>query len=140
MKKFSLKMLTPERTFFDGEVVSVTVVDDKGELQLLADYLPVVVPLRAATIRIDDGNEKKICANGEGFLAVGEDAVYIMCQTYEWPEEIEIDRVNRAIAEHTEMLGQSMDEYKKTFHELTLDRAHARLSLLALMREKNKMR
>ena len=140
MKKFRLRMLTPERTFFDGEVVSVTVVDNEGERQLLADYLSVVFPLRAAKIRIDDGRETKICANGEGFLTVEKDAVYVMCQTFEWPEEIELTRVNRAIEEHASKLTQEEDEQKRLYHEKTLERAQARLSVLALMREKSKRR
>lgn len=138
MKKFRLRMVTPERSFYDREVLSVTVKDAEGERQILADHEPFVVSLPAATVRIDDGEQTLVCSNSEGFLAVKKDGVYILCQTFEWPDEIEVDRVNRAIEEHTEELEKTREEHQRLFHTMTLERAYARLSLLALMREKNK--
>ncbi|MBR1746713.1 MAG: ATP synthase F1 subunit epsilon [Clostridia bacterium] len=136
MKKFLLRMLTPERTFWDAEAVSVTVVDNEGERQILAGHAPLVVALRPASVRIDDGEKTRVCASGEGFLTVEKDAVYLMCQTFEWPEEIRDDRVNRAIQEHTEGLSRD-GEKRRDYHEMTLERARARLSVLALQQRKN---
>ena len=138
MKKFRLRMVTPERSFYDQEVLSVTVKDVEGELQILADHEPIVVSLPAATVRIDDGEKKLVCSNSEGFLAVKKDGVYILCQTFEWPDEITVDRVNRAIEEHTEGLKNSTEESQRLFHTMTLDRAYARLNLLALQQQKSK--
>ena len=134
MKKFLLRMLTPERCFLEEEVLSVTVVDDKGEREILSGYQPVTFALPAATIRIDNGTERKICSNGEGILAVQKGVVSVLCQTFEWPQEIELSRVNRAISEHSERIKDSEDDQEYEYHEMTLKRAYARLALVKLAR------
>lgn len=140
MEKFLLHMLTPERTFWEGEAVSVTVTDEEGWREILAHHAPLVVSLRASTIRIDDGKESRFCANGEGFLTVEKGVVHIVCQTFEWPEEIDENKVKRAVQEHEESLKMSQDAYQRLYHAMSLRRAYARMNLLALLNErKNKI-
>jgi F-type H+-transporting ATPase subunit epsilon len=127
MTKFMLEMLTPERTFFKGKVDSIIVQSLDGSLGILAGHSPMVIGLEPSMITIKNDGETKICANGEGFLQVRPDETIILCQTMEWPEEIELNRVNRAIEEHERKLreAKSIAEYKLS--KATLSRAFARL-------------
>lgn len=129
MKKFHLEMLTPERGFFEGEVVSITVIAPDGEREILADHMPIVIGLKPAMLKINTGDEYKICANGEGFVKVEKEAVYVMCQTLEWPEEIEYDRVNRAIEEHTKKMEEAKSIADYRLSKMTIARAMARLKV-----------
>jgi len=133
MNKFFLEMLTPERKFFSGEVASVTVAAEDGETEILASHAPVVIALVPGMIRISDGEEKKICANGEGFLLAEGEKVSIFCQTFEWPDEIEYDRVNRAIKEHTEKLKEAETSAEYRLSKMTIARAMARLKVKELI-------
>lgn len=130
MKKFRLEMLTPEKNFFSGDVVGLTVLSTDGEREILASYMPIVIALRPSMIKINNGEEIKICANGEGFLKVEKDAVYLMCQTLEWPEEIEIERVNKAIEEHTQKLKAAQTTADYRLSKMTIARAMARLKVV----------
>lgn len=127
MTKFMLEMLTPEKTFFKGEVDSIVVESLDGSLGILAGHSPVVIGLNPAIISIKNDKEIKILANGEGFLEVRPDETIVLCQTMEWPEDIEINRVNKAIEEHERKLrnAKSISEYKMS--KATLARAFARL-------------
>lgn len=129
MKKFILEMLTPEKTFFKGEVDSVTVQSLDGSLGILANHSPMVIALEPGMISFKIDNENKLLSNGEGFVEVRPDETVILCQTMEWPEEIEINRVNRAIEEHERKLreAKSIAEYKLS--KATLSRAFARLKV-----------
>lgn len=129
MKKFRLEMLTPERSFFVGEAAGITVLAADGEREILASHMPVVIGLKPSMIKINTGEEIKICANGEGFAAVESDAVFVMCQTLEWPEEIEYERVNRAIEEHSEKLKEADNIADYRLHKMTIARAMARLKV-----------
>ena len=129
MRKFRLEMLTPERSFFVGDVEGLVVTAPDGEREILANHMPIVIGVKPAMMRINTGEEVKICANGEGFVVVETDAVYIMCQTFEWPEEIELDRVNRAIEEHTKKLQEAKNMVDYRISKMTIARALARLKV-----------
>lgn len=127
MKKFKLEMLTPEREFYNGEAESLIVTSPDGDIGILASHTPIVIGLNPSTIEIRNGDDVKILSNGEGFLEVTPDKTIILCQTMEWPEEIELNRVNRAIEEHERKAreAKSVAEYKMS--KATLARAFARL-------------
>lgn len=122
-------MLTPERSFFTGEVVGIILCPPDGEMEILADHEPMVIGLNPAMLKINTGDEYKICANGEGFAAVEKDRVFIMCQTMEWPEEIEYERVKRAIDEHTKKLEEAKSVADYNVSKMTIARAMARLKV-----------
>ncbi len=129
MKTFYLEMLTPERTFFSGKVEGITLTAQDGQVEILAHHAPVVVGMQPSIIWINIDGKRKYCANGEGFAVVKENKVYVMCQTMEWPEEIDDDRVKKAIEEHSRKLenAKSMAEYRLS--EMTLSRAIARMKV-----------
>lgn len=126
-------MLTPEKTFFAEEVDFVALKATDGEIEILADHVPVVIALVPDMIRIGIGEERKICANGEGFVTVGKDKVSILCQTFEWPEDIEYDRVNRAIEEHTQRMKNALTTAEYRLSKMTIARAMARLKVKDLI-------
>ena len=51
-KTFNLEVLTPERPFFEGEAVSLTVTTTDGQFTFLADHAPIVMPVAVGTIVI----------------------------------------------------------------------------------------
>lgn len=122
-------MLTPEKTFFEGEITSLTVQSLDGSMGILAGHTPMVIGLEPSIITIRINDKIKSLANGEGFIVVRPDKTVVMCQTMEWPEDIEIKRVNKAIEEHERKLreAKSIAEYKLS--KATLSRAFARLKL-----------
>lgn len=131
MKKFALEMLTPEKTFFTGEVSSIIVQSLDGSFGILANHSPIVIGLEPGVINLRTDNELRVLANGEGFLKIRPDKTIILCQTMEWPEEIEVNRVKKSIEEHERRLreAKSIAEYKLS--KATLSRAFARLKVIS---------
>ena len=129
MSKLNLEMLTPERTFFKGEVDSLVVDSLNGEIGILAHHTPIVIALKPSMIRIMVDGEVKEASSSEGFLEVRPDKTVVLCQTMEWPEEIEENRVRRAIEEYERKLkeAKSIQDYKMS--KATLARAFARLKV-----------
>ena len=126
-KLFNLKVLTPEREFFDGSAEAVTVTAPDGLVTILADHTPIVMPLDAGTIRIKIDGEWHISVNSEGFMEVSRHDVLIFVQACEHPDEIDMRRAQEARLRAEEQLRQtqSMREYKHS--KLSLARAMARL-------------
>jgi F-type H+-transporting ATPase subunit epsilon len=128
-KLFNLKILTPERQVFDGEVEALTVTTMDGRFTFLADHVPVVMPLAVGTIAYRAPNASTEVFNSEGFLEVRHDGVVVYIQACERREDIDKQRAEEARLRAEERLRQqqSMQEYQQS--KMALARAMARLSV-----------
>lgn len=128
-KLFNLKILTPEREFFDDDVEAVTIGAPDGTVTILADHTPFIMPVAVGNIRIkrDGGWEESV--NSEGFMEVHHEGVLVFVQTCERTDEIDTRRAEEARRRAEEHLRQrqSMSEYKQS--EIALARAMARLKI-----------
>ena len=128
-KLYNLKILTPEREFFDGDVQAVTITAPDGTITILADHIPLITPVVVGNIKIKVGDEWKETFNSEGFMEVHHLGVLIFVQACEWPDEIDIRRAEEARQRAEEHLRQkqSISEYRQS--KLALARAMARLQI-----------
>jgi len=128
-KLFNLKILTPERTFFDGDVEGVTADAPDGSVMILADHAPFIMPVCLGKIGVKQDDKWDFSFNTEGFLEVRHDGVVIFVQACEHPDEIDARRAEEARKRAEEHLRQkqSMSEYKQS--KVALARAMARLQI-----------
>ena len=79
MTEFSLVLLSPDREWFAGPVVSVVAPGADGELGVLANHIPMVAGLKAgvATVRLADGKLLYFAVDG-GVLGVAPNGVRIL--------------------------------------------------------------
>lgn len=128
MKTFQLEVVTPERKVYKGEATMVIVKGIDGELGIMADHVPFVTPLRIAPVTIKrDGEDQVIAVNG-GFIEVHKNHVVILAESAELPEEIDIDRAERARERAEERLRKARQEnIDHGRAEIALQRAMNRL-------------
>ena len=128
-KLYNLKILTPEREFFDGDVEAVTLYAPDGSVTILADHAPFIMPVAVGTIKIKRDGAWEESFNSEGFMEVHHQGALIYVQACESPEEIDIRRAESAKSRAEEHLRQkqSMNEYKQS--QIALARAMARLRI-----------
>jgi len=128
-KLFNLKILTPEREFFDSDVEAVTASAPDGKVTVLADHAPFIMPVSVGSISIKRNGEWEDSVNTEGFMEVHHKGVLIFVQACEHPDEIDMRRAEEARRRAEEHLRQkqSMNEYKQS--KIALARAMARLRI-----------
>ena len=99
MKSFHLRILAPERTFFDGACESVTVPTIDGMYGLLAQHEDVVLAVIPGklTLRGADGVEQ-IAAVSEGMFRMDNGEALMLVDTVERPEEIDLHRAEEMAA------------------------------------------
>ena len=126
-KLFNLKILTPEREFFDNYIEAVTITAPDGKVTILADHAPFVMPVTVGAISIKKDGVWEDSVNSDGFMEVHHDGVLIYVQSCEHPDEIDARRAEEARRRAEEDLRQkqSMSEYKQS--KIALARAMARL-------------
>lgn len=110
---FRLSIITPEHRFFEGDVESLVIKAPDGDFCILADHEPMVVTVAEGEIHIVVNGQTRWAAASGGFATVTQDEVFVMLQTCEWPEEIDIRRAERDRRAAQEILRQkrSMQEY-----------------------------
>ena len=126
-KLFNLKIFTPEREFFNGEVEAVAADAPDGSVMILADHAPFIMPVDVGNIGIKQNGKWENSVNSEGFMEVRHEGVLIFVQACEHPDEIDENRAEEARKRAVEHLRQkqSMSEYKQS--KIELARAMARL-------------
>ncbi len=128
MNTFSLRILSSNRVFFDGEAVSLTLPGMDGEYGILAHHENTVIATKEGELRFTaaDGT-KTVAIVGIGYAEIADNAVTVLVDTAERPEEIDVRRAERAAARAKEELLQqrSLREHKIT--EAALARAMLRI-------------
>ena len=93
---FQLKVISPDRIFFDGETDMIEVKTTAGEMGILKDHIPLTAIIEPGLLRIKNGSEEKVATLLSGFIEVLGSRVIILAEACEWPEEIDINRAEEA--------------------------------------------
>lgn len=92
-----LRVLTPERTVFEGDVGSVLLRSVQGEFQVLPGHEPLIAPLAIHKMMVKGAGGKKIIfAVHGGMLQVKADTVTVLADAAELAEEIDVARAREA--------------------------------------------
>ena len=127
MKPFSLKIITPEKLFFEGETEQLIVKTAAGDIGILADHVPYVANLVSSPLRIREGEAFKEAAISGGLMRVASNEVVIVTPAVEWAEDIDVLRAQKAkeLAERKIKQHESEKEFERA--EQKLRRAMNRL-------------
>ncbi len=105
MATFHLQIVTPDRLVFDGQVERVVARTVGGDVCILAKHIDYAAPLGIGAAHIVDENGKEhAAACSGGMLTVYDGEAILMATTFEWSEEIDVARAERAQQEAEEKL------------------------------------
>ena len=121
MRSFPLKIVTPDGLQFDAEAEELIVRTTSGDIGILAGHMDCVMPLGMGEAVIVTDGQKKYGACIGGMLSVVKGAVTLVPTTFEWAENIDVDR---AIVSEDRAKGILSD---KTSTETDIVLAEARL-------------
>ena len=128
MAAFTLQIVTPDRLIYEGEAEKLIVRGMTGDLCILArhiDYATALIPGKAIVVTAD-GERHAACSGG--MLSVNDNHVRLMATTFEWEDEIDLERARRAQEAAEEKLRQmSADDQNYALVEAKLKRALARI-------------
>ncbi len=89
----TIKIVTPERTLFEGESSSISVMTETGEVTILPGHVPLASLLRAGEVRIDN----QVFAISTGLLEVKTgNQVMILADTAERSDELILEEIEKA--------------------------------------------
>ena len=124
---FRLQVITPDRKFYQGDVQMVELTTTEGQVGIYARHIPLTAVVAPGMLKIHEDGQVKEAALMAGFIQVMPDAVTIMAEVVEWPEEIDLTRAEEARQRAEERLASRTPETDIARAETALHRAIARI-------------
>lgn len=129
-KNFRLRIITPERVFYEGEVDMVEFNTTEGQIGVLPGHIPLTVIIKPGILNIYEAEGQKEAALHAGFVEILPERVTILAEVIEWPEEIDAARAEAALQRAEERLRSRTPETDVMRAETALLRAMARIQVL----------
>ena len=92
MNDFPLKIVTPDGVSFDGTAQELIVRTASGDMGILAGHANCVAPVGMGQATVVCNGEKRYAACIGGMLTVLDGNVTLVSTTFEWSEDIDLDR------------------------------------------------
>ena len=129
-KSFKLRIITPERMFYEGEVDMVEFNTTEGQIGVLPGHIPLTVIIKPGILNIYEAEGQKEAALHAGFAEILPEGITILAEIIEWPEEIDAARAEAAMHRAEERLRSRTPETDVMRAETALLRAMARIQVL----------
>ena len=132
MKEFHLEIVTPDGLQFDGMVESLLVQTDDGCVEFLAGHIDYVTALGIGRARIKQQGKDKNAAISGGFVTITNGSVKMVTITFEFAENIDVERAKLAKEKAIALLASSKDKKVIELAKLKLKRATSRIRIAEL--------
>jgi F-type H+-transporting ATPase subunit epsilon len=135
--RLPLRIVTPEKVSWEGEVDSLTVPAWDGSLGVLPGHAPLLAQLTPGVVRIrQTGGDERLLAVSGGFVEVAEGKAALFAETAEMAEEIDAERARQALEQAKKNLKASPAQVLDEQALAALRRALIRLQVAELARLK----
>lgn len=130
MNQFTLKIITPERVFYQDEVEMVEFNTTEGEVGIYARHVPTTLIVSPGILTITKDGAVKNAALHAGFAEILQDRVTILAEIIEWPDEIDLKRAEAAYNRAKERLEKKSGDTDVIRAEIALKKSLARINVL----------
>ena len=129
--KYQLRVVSVERSLFEGDVEFMIANGAEGELGVLARHAPLMTILKPGPLRIQEtyGGEEQVLFVGGGFMEVLPERVTVLADVAEHAEDISIEQAEEARRRAQERLAGTTTAAEESEFQSALAVAEARLRL-----------
>lgn len=127
---YHLQIVTPDGLCYDGQAVRLIIPTIDGQVGILARHINYVTALGMGPAKLitEDGERHAACIGG--MLAVTNGDVKVVATTFEWADQIDVDRAKASIARAETMLARpDADEQTRQYANARIKRAQVRLGV-----------
>ena len=128
--RFTLKVITPDRVFYEEEVSMVEINTVEGEVGIYKQHVPMTMFISPGILTITQENETREAALHAGFAEVLQDKVTILAEIIEWPAEIDLKRAEEAKERAESRIREHAPGTDMKRAEMSLKRAVARINAI----------
>ena len=127
---YHLQIVTPDGQYFDGQAERLLVPTINGQVGILARHINYVTALGMGPAKVVTEEGERYAACIGGMLAVTNGEVKVVATTFEWADQIDVERAKASLARAETMLSDpNADEQTRTYALARQKRARVRLSV-----------
>lgn len=129
MATFHLKVLTAERSFFEGDVDRLIVRTTEGDVGILPRHINYVAALGIGGMTITQNGSSRLAAVSGGFVEVSPEGTTVLARTCEWADEIDVNRARSAEERAKRLMESKEDKKQQELAEARLKKAINRIRI-----------
>jgi F-type H+-transporting ATPase subunit epsilon len=136
--RIPLRIVTPEKVSWEGEVDSLVVPAHEGQLGVLPGHAPLLAQLVPGVLQIRSGEDVRLLAVSGGFVEIFGGRASVFAETAELAEEIDAERARQAAEKAKAALRGTRADEIDAQTMASLRKALIRLRVLELARQRPK--
>ena len=129
MKAFHIDIVTPDGLEYSGEIESLLIRTDNGDIEILAGHTDLLTSIDVGRARIIENGVKRFAAVNGGFLSIKDKQVKLCAITFEFADQIDLKRAEAAKAKAEENLNSAKAEMDIDIAKAKLLRASSRINV-----------
>ncbi len=129
MRTFHLEIVTPDGLVFNGEAESLLVHTTEGDVEILCGHMDYIATVAVGRARVLVGGESRSASCSGGFLSVAKGCVRLVAVTFEFAENIDETRAEKARERAERAVANARDRKSKQIAEAKLARALNRIHI-----------
>ena len=129
MNTFKLEIVTPDGLLYDAEATKIILRTTEGDVGILYRHQDYVAPLSIGVARVFTPEGERCAACAGGMVSVSGNVVRVVASTFEWSEDIDVDRAKKAKDKAQKRLDAAKrEDFDYNLAEIKLKKSLARLS------------
>lgn len=140
--KIKFKIITPEKTVFEEEVLQATLPVADGEVTILPNHRSYIASLKAGEIFLKTENGDASMVVSGGFIEFNQNNLIVLADTAERAEEIDVERAEEARKRAEELKKEriEMDDSEYARVAAAIEKELARIKVGKKHRSRSGMR
>ena len=110
MATFNLKIFSPYGVHFEGEAEAITLRTVTGDVSIWPNHSNTVTALDVGRCSVVINGVKRVGVCNRGLLNVTKNNVEVLAATFEWKEDIDLERAQSELERRKKELADAKDE------------------------------
>ena len=133
MRDFHLRIVTPDGLVYDGDVKSLLVRTDDGDVEFLAGHTDYFAHLAIGRARLIIGESERFASANGGFVCIEGGNATVAATTFEFAENIDLARARLAKENAEKAMTEAKDQSQIDVAKSKLLRAINRIGVAELL-------
>ena len=129
MAGFNLQVVTPDGIAYEGECTSISFRATDGDVCIQKDHCDYISTINVSEVKIENGSDVRYAACSAGFFSITKNEATLVSTTFEFSENIDIERAKLAKQKAEKMLSEKTDAEHQKLLKAKLFRALVRISV-----------
>ncbi len=129
MSGFRLQIVTPDGSVYDGQAEALRLRTSEGYVSIRAGHADYIAALDIGMVSVTKNGTTRDAACGGGFVSVEKGEVRLVATTFEYADDIDVERAESAKKRAEERLAQAREERDIAIAKAKLSRALNRIDV-----------